>query len=273
MNRLGAARKTGRLGLGVVAVLLLVALGTLACCERDGPAAPNGEEDTAISATPFVFVSLVGAKVGGRPASSESFYVGRDGLVQVSEESTDGVLHRLRQGQLDTESFFDGLSQVVPSDSADAVDGSAESDELPEFFPPAVVLAYAAPSGEFLMTEYRQDHLPERVASFVAQVTALGEQPDLVDAEPGLYARAQRHLVFDPSIETPDLVLDEEEAANAAPLSTMLRRETAFIRLGAVDEEVVLAGSISLLPDRSVQVQVGQIVYLVMAYVNLGNSN
>lgn len=271
MIRLRVVWKTWRLACGVVPILPFLALGPLAACKRTAPAAPNGHDGTAAAAIPFVFVSLVEAKVGGRPASSESYYVGHDGLVQVSEESTDGVVHRLRHGQMDTEPFFENLSQLHSTDSAEPGDNSAEPDELPEFFPPTVVLAYAAPSGEFLTFEYQQDQPPQPAASLVARITALGERQGLVDAEPGLFARARRQSAFDPNIETPDLVLDEE-AATKDPVSTMLRRETAFIRLGAADDEVVLAESVSLLPDRSVQVQVGQIVYLLMAYVHRDNS-
>jgi hypothetical protein len=269
-----AVRRDGRRTYAeFVTAVLLVALGTLASCKRTDPATSSGDGDTTIAATPFVFVSLVGGQVGGRPASAESFYVGRDGRIQVSEESTDGVLHRLRHGRLQTESFFEGITRVGSADGTEAADGATQPEELPEYFAPAVVLAYEAPSGEFLINDYPQQELPEPVASLVARVTALGERPELVDAEPGLYARAQRHPIFDPRIETPDLVLDVEEAARDAHLSSMLRREMAFIRLGDVEEEVLIAGRVALLPDRSVHVQVGQIVYLVMAHVNHGDSD
>jgi len=257
-------------------LIYLMAMGALIGCGRCDPAVPPGDGNTSIDTEPFVFISLLAGHVGGHPSSSESFYVGRDGRIQVSEESRDGVIHRLRQGQLgqsDTELFFEGIPGVRIADGTHATDGTTPPVELPEYFPPAVVLAYEAPSGEFLLNDYPQQELPEPVASLVARVTALRERSELTDADPGLYARAQRHLIFDPRIETPDLVLNVEEAARDAHLSSMLRREMTFIRLGDVEEKVFIAGRVALMPDRSVYVRVGQTVYLIMAYTNHGNSN
>ena len=49
---------------------------------------------------PFIHVSRIGGMVGGFTAIAQSKYIGSGGLVQISKEETNGVLHMLEQGQL-----------------------------------------------------------------------------------------------------------------------------------------------------------------------------
>ncbi len=222
--------------------------------------------DSALPTIPFIFVSLLGAQTGGFSALSESFYIGQDGRVQMSKESSDGRLHRLHDGLVETESFFEEIIRVSSAQNTENRQRATAQGDLTDYYPPKVVLAYATPLGEYSIKSYSRQQIPETVAEFADRVTALRERPELAAAEPGLYIRAQHLPRFDPRIQKPDLVITVEEAVRDANLWNAVRREMALVRVGSLDENVLIIGSLALRPEHPVHVQVGDIVYRIITY-------
>ena len=61
----------------------------------------------------FVFTSQIGGMVGGFSAISNSTYISLSGLIQVSKEDTNGVLHKLMIAHTDTCKLFKDIASKV----------------------------------------------------------------------------------------------------------------------------------------------------------------
>jgi hypothetical protein len=214
---------------------------------------------------PFVYVSNLGGMVGGSPATSQSYYVNRAGMVQRSEETTDGSLQRLQEGLLRDDASLGGLFRFrFPAETAPSAGKSGAHLELSEYFPPRVVVGYAAPSGEYALRSYGADEMSASVQEFVKATTSSVEGSELVDARAGLYVRAQRLPSFDPHIQAPDVLL--ETVGSSSELLRVLQNEMALIRVGDPDTSFSLSEDIEVKPGQPAHIQFGEIYFRIIAY-------
>ncbi len=231
------------------------------------PSISQAYESSPLLTTPFIFLSLLGPHTGGFPALSRTFYIGQDGYLQVSEESSDGILRRLRQGLIDTTTFYEARRQA---DAARKPDDAQEStlahNELTDYFPPKVVLVYTTASGGYFARSYERARLPKPVYSLMRQVIALQDRPEFTDADPGIYVRAQRLEKFDPRIQTLDLVVDMEEAAHSVDFSNAIGREMAFTPVDLKDGVARFFGRVPLRREDPLHMQIGAMVYRILVY-------
>lgn len=217
---------------------------------------------------PFAYVSKIGGMVGGFTATSNSQYINSSGLVQVSKEETNGVLHMLKIGHADTRAFFDDLARdcklLLPKRK------SAERDqahELSEYYPPKTLVCYSVPSqGNVICNSYGINETTDALKNFVNKAEKIIIQSALALAEAGLYARAQRIPEADLNFITPDVKLEHSDIAANKRLVSILKNEMALIRIGEEAATVVLANKITLLPDKPIYIQIGKRVYLLITY-------
>jgi hypothetical protein len=204
--------------------------------------------------------------VGGRAAQAESIFIGSDGRVQASSESTHGILHRLQEGQAPEETLFADLYQLTASLDRRTEPPRTPDTKLPEYFPPKLVLSTLGPRADYWMQSYPREEVPEAAAELSRRMTTLRDSLEPVTAEPGLYVRAQRIPSFDHRIQTPALVLGIARAAEDATLVRMLQNEMRLIRVGDTAESHLLAGELPLRPDRRFHLQVDQTVYRILSF-------
>ncbi len=257
---------------------LVTIVAVLCSCGSCGGSTPPASIDTPtverelVSSSPFLFVTLLGPHTGGMTATSEAFHVADDGLVQVSVESTGGTLRKIRRARLSTRAFFEAVARIPSSEMDDPKPGGAPG-ELTDFYPAQVALAWLTAAGEYRIQSFRREDLSTRLSDLVERVTALRQTESLVEAESGLYVRAQRIPGFDPRVQTADLVLQPEEAQQDPRLSEALQREMGLVRIGGHGDTVRVTGGLELRPRRPVHIQVGDVVYRFITFATIDNTS
>jgi hypothetical protein len=243
------------------AFALLSSYGCTNAEEQDVPPIEAEERGEDSSPVPFVWVSLLGPHVGGRRATSETVYLGKDGAVQVARETNDGELISLREGRLQPIALWEELDGIpVPKPAKRA------SGELTDYRPPTVVVARLSALGAYSIASYRREELVEPTSDLVERATAMPGGIRLEAGKPGLYLRAQRIPGFDPRIQKPDLEISAERGRKNRVLAKALRREMSLVRIGDHGEKVVLFGELELRPERRVHLQSGDTVYRLVSY-------
>ncbi len=249
--------------LALAVTLLLLAASSSSAKSKGQTSRGKG---LAKQAVPFAYVSKIGGMIGGFTATSNSLYIGGTGLVQVSKEETNGVLHMLRIGHADIRAFFDDLARncklLLPKRKS-AEQGQAF--ELSEYYPPQTLVCYSVPAqGNVICNYYGKDETTEVVRDFVNKVKKIIAQAELSLAEAGLYIRAQRIPEPDLSFIEPDLKLQHFNLTANKRLLSILENEMALVRVGEETATVVLANKIRLMPDKPVYIQIGERVYLLI---------
>lgn len=251
----------------------LVALLTMLMMSSPSPLA--GDEiypmarntGSLIEAGRFVYVSEIGGMVGGFTATSNSRYIGGTGLVQVSREETNGVIHMLRMGHADTEGFLRELAEgckLRPPERNSAQQG--EPLEVSEYYPPETLVCYLTPSHHYVIYSFKGKEVTDVVRGFVNQAAEFVARSELSSVKPGLYVRAQRILESDAKIVKPDVVLERSELAANKKLLSILENEMALVRVGQETDRGVLRGKITFLPDKPIHIQIEDYLYLVTTY-------
>jgi hypothetical protein len=216
----------------------------------------------------FAYVSQIGGMVGGSTAVNNSQYVGITGLVQISREETNGVLHLLQIGHTDTKAFFDDVglkSNFIKQKNRSVEQGRGL--EVSEYYAPKTFLCYSGPpKGDFKYSYYRKNELTDDAKAFVNKVDKIIAELELSCAKKGLYARAQR--IPDPELNfiEPDIYLQDISLSAKHMLHRIIENEMALIRIGEETEAIRLENDHKLIPDRPIYVQTGNLIYLIITY-------
>jgi len=200
--------------------------------------------------------------VGGSSARSCTAYVADSGLLQASDEETDGTLHDLRSGRGDARALLRELPLQLPSRPA----GQRPPPPVPEYYSPKLAITWLAGSGGYRSAVFETSDVPRKIADFAGRVKSAVRKGDLPRASPGLYARARRQLDFDPEIESPHATLSSREVSSLPLLSDLIAREMSLVRLGPPGLPAALTKDLQISPGRAFRIRVGNLVYLIQAY-------
>jgi hypothetical protein len=222
----------------------------------------------------FAFISEIGGMVGGFSAISNSKYISRSGLIQVSREETNGVLHALMTGHTDTSVFFKNIaedSNFCPRMEKSVVDQN--SNIVSEYYPPKTLMAYFFYGGNNVACEYYGEVPNTEVAkSFVNKVLDLTAKTKLYPATPGLYVRAHRILASNLNLIEFDLELDRSDLLSFPILNKISEVQMALVRVGEKDGKAVIADNIVIKAGDPIHIRIGKVAYLVFPYrYNPGN--
>jgi hypothetical protein len=239
--------------------------GPFGACARDeqAPSVPGPSGGSA--AMPFVFLSSIEPHAGGRAGTSQVFLLDAEERLQVSSESTDGLLFLLEDARLSQGTFRDVLAR-----SSDLPPASSPA-RMQDHSPARVAVGRLDPSGTYDMRSFAAREQPAGLAALAEHLRLLREGAQLVRSRPGLYVRAQRIPTFDARVQPPDLVLDDEAARRTPVLAELLKQEMRLVRVGDSGTSVPLGESLEFRSGRAMHVQVGSRVYRLLAYSTVPN--
>lgn len=263
-----AWRHFGRnLNLAVIVIFLSMSLSIEIKPEVQRHCASCGS-DTSDKLVQFAFISQIGEMVGGFSAISNSNYISRSGLIQVSKEETNGILHTLMIGQTDSSVFFENLAKDPNFCSQmEKPLTDKNSNTVSEYYPPKTVVAYSYYGRDNIICEYYGEfESPEVEKIFLDKILDLAAKASLHAAEPGLYVRAQRNLVSSLDFIKFDLELELYEALNYVTLQKLIQNEMALIRVLEKNGKAILADNIMLEAGYPVHIRIGKRAYLIFPY-------
>lgn len=226
---------------------------------------PSPGESVAHGSAAFVFLSEVGGLVGGLSTQATSWYVGSDGLVQVSRETTDGRLLSLCEGHADGPALAE-IAATLPSAMPEKARRPAPADLVSEYYPPHVSIAYRLAGRDEFAEEYDPELVRTHLAAFERRLEDVAGRTARSLAKPGLYARAQRLVRFDPNIGKLDGKLTVERSRSLPRLASTLAAERALVFLAEGKDAAVLFDGAAVSPDHPLHLQIGSRYFLILAY-------
>ncbi len=131
------------------------------------------------------------ASVGAGMESFRVLYVGADGLVQISQETGEGIIATLQQGHVDTKSFFEILPSELPSHTALA-SPQASPTMVVEGRGALIRLAYRRADSKRMDWSGPPDSIPAPVSKLIQRARDLQASARLSVAAPGNYLRASK---------------------------------------------------------------------------------
>jgi hypothetical protein len=228
----------------------------------------SSSDEISDKAVQFVFISEIGAMVGGSSAVSNSKYISESGLVQVSKEETNGVLHTLMTGLTDTSVFFENIgkgSNACPQ--MESPNTAKESGNVTEYYPPTTYIAYSFFSGSNEVCEYIGEvSNSDLVKNFVDQVSDLVAGTKLSPDSPGLYVRTSRNPTSNLNLIAFDLQLKRSDLPSFVKLNQMIANEMAMIRVREKNGRAVIAGDFTIQAGDPVHLIIGKEAYLLFPF-------
>jgi hypothetical protein len=218
--------------------------------------------------TPYIFVSEVGGMVAGFSATSHSKHISSSGLIQVSKEETNGVLHTLMTGHTDTSVFFENLAKDsnLCLQMEKPLTGK-KSNMVSEYYPPGTLVAYYYSRGNSAICEYYgKVECTEVVKNLGDRVLDLVAKTRLYSAIPGLYVRAQRICALNLNLIKFDLELERSDPLSYATLNKILENEMALVRVREKNGRAVLTDNIVLKAGNPIHIRIGKCAYLIFPY-------
>lgn len=252
--------------LALTIVLVLIAVSSYSMISRGKIHEISGETGLIKEILPFAYVSKIGGMVGGFSATSNSQYINSSGLVQVSKEETNGILHMLRFGHIDTSAFFNDLAKkykpLLPKKKPPMHDKALE---LSEYYAPQTLVCYLVSAKDNVACHYYgKDEITDAIRDFMNKMEKIIDKSELSMAKAGLYVRAQRIPKTELSFTTPDIKL--QDLTDNQILSSILENEMALVRIDEETAKAELADKITLLPDKPIYIQIGDRLYLLITY-------
>lgn len=215
----------------------------------------------------FAFISKIGAMVGGSSAVSNSRYISRSGLIQVSKEENNGAIHTLMTGYTDTGVFFENIVNPNLCPRLENPDGVKKSDIVSEYYPPTTLIAYSFFGDNNVTCEYFGEVVnTDLVKNFVDQATDLIAKTKLYPATPGLYVRATRLLTSNLNLIKFDLKLKRSDLLSFVTLNKMLENKMAMVRVREKNGRAVIADDIVIKAGDPIHIRIGKEAYLLFPY-------
>jgi hypothetical protein len=215
----------------------------------------------------FAFISNIGGMVGGLSAISNSTYISRSGLVQVSKEDTNGVLHTLMVAQTDTSEVFKDISRAGDFTKIGKANTDKKDNVLSEYYPPTKFVSYFYEGDSGSVHEYfgYDEHtgfakkISDNISDFVAKTK-------LHSANLGIYVRAQRLPNKNLHFIKFDLVLEPDDLISFPILTSILENEMAMVGIPEKNGDARLDNNIVIRPGYNLHIRVGQKAYVVFTY-------
>jgi hypothetical protein len=235
---------------------------------RNSAANNKNVSDHQLEKMAFVHISQMGGMVGGFSAVSNSQYIARTGLIQISKEETNGVLHQLQEGHTNTSALFDYLAKNADLLNHQETAEIKEQDlNLREYYPPKTLLCYLKTSKENSVCKYfEKDDISNAVRDFLNKAQTLIDQTSLSIAESGLYVRAQCIADWEGRFIKPKLVLEYVDLIAEGKLRNIIENEMSFVRVDMEAKNDTETEKLSFIPDKPFYIQISKDMYLLITY-------
>lgn len=215
----------------------------------------------------FVFTSQIGGMVGGFSAISDSTYISLSGLIQVSKEETNGVLHTLMIAQTDTSKLFEDIASNVDFTQMKTPVTDNKNNVLSEYYPPKKLLAYFfQKENDFFYEYFEEATFPNSCKIFLEKVTDFSAKTTLHYASPGLYVRAHRVRTSNLQLIKFDLELERSDLLSFPTLNKILQNEMALVQVNNINGRAILADNIVIKAGDPIHTRIGTDAYLIFPY-------
>jgi hypothetical protein len=205
--------------------------------------------------------------VGGFSAMSNSTYISLSGLVQVSKEETNGLLHTLMVAYTDTNKLFKDIVGKVDFAQLRKRVADNKNDELSEYYPPKKLFAYFFKVDNGFLSDYFEDaNCPDSCKKLFETISDFSAKTTLHYAKPGLYVRAQRVHTSNEQLIKFDLELERSDLLFFPTLNKILHNEMALVQVHKKQDRTVLAGNIIVNAGDPIHARIGEDVYLIFPY-------
>ena len=225
-------------------------------------------EETLEKMHEFVFISEIGAMVGGSTAISNSKYISISGLIQVSKEENNGTIHNLMTGYGNTNEFFRDLSEDFDSCPKWNMDEKGKKPGLvTEYYPPTTLMAYSFLGHDNLVCKYFGEvSNNETAGKFINRVSAFVTRTELTSAPFGLYIRASHIINPKLNLIKFDLELKRSELSSYDKLNQVIKNQMAMVRVGNKNQLTLIADNVAIIPGKPIHVRIGNNAYLIFPY-------
>ena len=253
---------------GLVIVLLLLIISpsfNIKHGVQENLACANAQEPERL--VQFVFSSQIGGMVGGFSAISNSTYISLSGLIQVSKEETNGVLHTLMIAHTDTSKLFKDISSNVDFSQMKDPLTKNRNNSLSEYYPPQKLLAYFFQrENETVYKYFGEANYPESCKKIFEKVSDFAANTTLHYADPGLYVRAHRVAAANLQLIEFDLELEPSDLLSLPTLNKILQNEMALVRTHEKNGRALLADNIMIKSGDPIHIRIGKDVYIIFPY-------
>lgn len=215
----------------------------------------------------FVFTSQIGGMVGGFSAFSNSTYISLSGLIQVSKEETNGILHTLMIAHTDTSKLFNDIASNVDFTQMKKPLIDNKNNVLLEYHPPKKLLAYFFKrENESIYVYFGEAKYPKSCKKFLEKVSDFAAKNTLHYAKPGLYVRAHRVPAPNLQLIKFDLELERSDLISFPTLNTILQNEMALVRIYKKNGRAVLSDNIMIKSGVPIHTKIGKDAYIIFPY-------
>jgi hypothetical protein len=233
--------------------------------DHEALACANAQELEKV--VPFVFTSQIGGMVAGFSAMSNSTYISLSGLVQVSKEETNGILHTFLVAHTDTSKLFQDIGGKMDFTQMRKPVADNKNDVLSEYYPPKRFFAYFLKREDGFFYEYFEEtNCPDSCKKFVEKISDFSAKTTLHYAKPGLYVRAQRVNTSNLQLISFDLELERSDLLSFPTLNKILQNEMALVQVHKKQDRAILDGNIMVKAGDPVHARIGKDVYLIFPY-------
>ena len=250
--------------------MIILLVMSLSCKIRAGAKKHSESTSNSISekAAQFVFVSKIGAMVGGSSAVSSSQYISDSGFVQVSKEETNGVLHSLMSGSTDSSVFFENVAKAFETcPQMKGPHSAQENGTVTEYYSPTTYISYTFFRGNNEVCEYNGEvSNSDLVKKFINQVSDFVAETKLSPAAPGLYVRTNRNPAANLNLIAFDLELKRSDLPSFGKLKQMLANKMAMIRVREKKSRAKIANNLVIQAGNPVHLKIGKEAYLLFPY-------
>ena len=227
----------------------------------------SNSTSTFLEVVQFTFVSHIGGMVGGRSAIADSMYISRSGLVQVSKEDTNGILHSLMISHTDTGQLFQEITKIAQLTESKKDDTENNNVVLPEYFQPKTIAAYLLNGVKSYIYKYFEEPEHSRIGRKVIDIIShFVANKELFPASSGLYVRSQRVITSDLHLIKFDLVLEHSDLLSFKLLKNILENEMALVHIHENNGNSVLAKNVVIRAGNPLHIRIGREVYLIFPF-------
>jgi len=215
---------------------------------------------------PSVYISQIGGMVGSFSTISYSKYIGSTGIVQVSKEENNGVIHSFKVGHINKTKLSNKTINNYITLKRKANISKADSPiELTEYYSPKTMICILAPQN-VICDYYEKSKIPEFAKAPINLVENIAAHSSLSQAKPGLYVRAQQIPDAKENFIQADARLEALDCETNKALCEIIKNEMALIRVSEERAPFELTDNIKLEVNKPFYIEINEIVYLFNIY-------